>query len=281
MLAMPGLRAFSLAEKQGSEGVSCGAYGVFAGGIPLLEAPDAGNRYRSVRPAAEINKELAARYRLPIDIASKAGALALIATALNRGDVAMAAIAAVQMQIPDPPPLAKRAETSDEIARRARELFRSGLLKFWDPAKHPRAGVPPNAGWFTLVGDKPKTLEVVPDIMMGNPADKPWDERPATEGGGDEPPPGIIELPLPGGSPGVLWPAGSPTRPPTLERPPRGSWTLPDPKSKLPFMNETETATCSVRGRWPNFRYFSGSESSSNRTAKRLLWTDVEQARRQ
>jgi hypothetical protein len=241
MLAMTGLRAFSLAAKRGSEGVSCDAGGVFVGGIPLLQPPSIGTPYWTARAAAELNKELSARYRLPIEIASKSGALALIAAALNRGDMAMAAIAAVQMQIPDPPPLTKRAETPDEITGRARELFRSGLLKFWDPAKHPRAGVPPNAGWFTLVGEKPKTLEVIPDLSTGNSTQKPWDEESETEGGGGEiGPPGVLELPLPGGSPGTLGPAASPIRPPAPERPPRGSWTLPDPKSKLPFMGETE-----------------------------------------
>ena len=111
MLAMPGMRAFSLAAKRGNEGVSCDASGVFVGGVPLLRPPSAEKRYWTVRPAAEINEELTARYRLPIDIASKAGALALIAAALNRGDLAMTAIAAVQMQFPDPPPLAKARGT--------------------------------------------------------------------------------------------------------------------------------------------------------------------------
>ena len=66
----------------------------------------------------------------------------------------MAAIATVQMQFPDPPPLAKAAESDDEIICRAAELSRSGLLKAnWDPAKHPRTGTEPNPGWFA---QKPK-----------------------------------------------------------------------------------------------------------------------------
>ena len=170
MLAMPGLRAFSLAAKRGNEGVSCDASGVFVGGVPLLRPPSAERRYWTVRSAAEINEELTARYRLPIDIASKGGALALIAAALNRGDLAMTAIAAVQMQVPDPPPLAKHAERPDDIARRTQELSRSGLLNFfWNPAQHPRAGVPPNPGWFTLVGEKPAPLGVIPAIRSSIP----------------------------------------------------------------------------------------------------------------
>jgi hypothetical protein len=150
----------------------------------------------------------------------------------------VAAIAAVQMQFPDPPPFAKRAESLDEITHRARDLSRSGLLKFWDPALHPRAGVPPNAGWFTLVGDKPESLEVIPDLAGGNSAEKPGKEETTTEGEGGEDevgPPGVLELPLPGGSTGA-----APVDQPGPAPKPRGTWALPDPKSKLPFMSETE-----------------------------------------
>lgn len=100
MLAMPGLRAFSLVAKRGSGGVSCDAQGVFIDDVALLQRPSVGNPYWAVRPLGELNKELTVRYRLPIDITSKTGALILIAAALNRGDLAMAAIATVQMQIP-------------------------------------------------------------------------------------------------------------------------------------------------------------------------------------
>jgi hypothetical protein len=127
---------------------TCDGHGVFVGGISLLQAPSAGNPHWRVRPVAELNKELTARYRLPIDIAPKAGSLALIAAALNRNDLAMAAIAVVQMQLPDPPPLANVIEAPNEIIRRASELRRSRLLKVWDPDEHPRTGTPPNPGWF-------------------------------------------------------------------------------------------------------------------------------------
>jgi hypothetical protein len=151
MLAMPGLRAFSLSPARDSGRVSCDAQGVFVGDVPLLNRTPVGvgDVVWSVRPLAELNDELAACYRLPIDIAAKVGALALIASALNRSDLALAAIAAVQMQFPDPPPLAKGVESTAEMMRRALELYRSGLLKAGsDPTKHPRRGSPPNPGWF-------------------------------------------------------------------------------------------------------------------------------------
>jgi len=229
MLALPGMRAFSLASRRGGEGVSCDAHGVFVGGVPLLNAPSAETQYWTVRPIPEINEGLTARYRLPIDIASRAGALALIAAALNRGDLAMAAIAAVQMQFSDPPPLAKAAESPDEIVRRARELGRSGLLKFfWNPALHPRAGVPPNPGWFAPVGaqaesadvvpvamggDKPERFEPIPNLEGGNAADKPWEPPPAEGEGGENEPRGILELPLLGGSTDASEPSPGPAAP--------------------------------------------------------------------
>ncbi len=157
MLPLPGLRGFSLSAGRTSGGVSCDADGVFVGGVPLLTRSGTVGGW-TIRSAVELDDELTARYRLPVDVAGKAGALRLIANALNRGDLAMAAIATVQMQFPDPPPLTKEVESDDEISRRAAELYRSGLLKAgWDPAKHPRTGTKPNPGWFAL---KPKPTSV-------------------------------------------------------------------------------------------------------------------------
>lgn len=167
MLAMPGMRGFAVSAAQRADGVSCNAQGVFVGTVPLF---DQINGRWVARSAVELNDELTACYRLPIDIASKANALTLIAHALDRGDLAMAAIAAVQMQIPDPPSLAKDWETPNDIARRARELARSGLLKVWDPEKHPRTGMPPNPGEFALVdGSKEKDVRVAVKPGPNNP----------------------------------------------------------------------------------------------------------------
>lgn len=112
---------------------------------------------------AELNDELTARYRLPIDVTAKAGALALIAKALNRDDLALAAIATVQMQFPDPPSLTRGAESADDTMRRALELHRNHLLKAdWDPAKHPRIGAPPNRAWFAPVPKETKPPQASP-----------------------------------------------------------------------------------------------------------------------
>ncbi len=100
----------------------------------------------------ELDDELTARYGLPISAAAKLGKLATIARALDRGDLALARIAAVLLQFPDPPPLEKGLPTANDWAALAVELAASGLLKGdWDPAKHPRVGEKPNPGWFAEV----------------------------------------------------------------------------------------------------------------------------------
>jgi hypothetical protein len=213
MFAMPGLRAFSLSAERASNAVSCGATGVFVGDVPLLQAAGGAgaNRQWSVRPISELNEELSAQYGLPVDVAAKANALGLIAAAFNRGDLAMAAIATVQMQFPDPP-LTKDRETENEVARRALELHRSRLLKFWDPAKHPRTGTPPNPGWFAPE-DRAETPPVIP---AASSRFWPWNwlpgKKPFVPGAGTAPP-GTVPVPIPGGVPALPSPRGSPAAP--------------------------------------------------------------------
>ena len=166
----------------------------------------------------------------------------MIAAALDRGDLAMAAIAAVQLQFPDPPPLAKGAESHADIERRAVELYRSGLLKFWDPAIHPRAGTPPNPGWFALVGAGDEASTVV---LVGDHRHHPHDEgHPEEEGhsltlGEGRGPAGPLEiepalplgLPFPRLGPrpsGTAVPAKPPSPAPRPASP-------PEPRPELPF----------------------------------------------
>jgi hypothetical protein len=187
MRAMVGARAFLLAAARAGGGVYCGADGAFVDGVPLLQRADTAGAW-SVRSTAALNDELSARYRLPIDIAPKTNALALIAHALNRGDVAMAAIAAVQMQLPDPP-LADAPEDHGQTVQRAAELNRVGLLKFWDPLKHPRIGTPPNPGWFAATDgadqDTP-SIQIAPrtQLAMAPEEKRPRDTFDFPTGGG-------------------------------------------------------------------------------------------------
>jgi hypothetical protein len=188
MLAMQGLRAFSLSPNRDSTRISCGAHGAFVGDVALLRRMQCAGETGvwTARSVAELNSELTARYRLPIDVSSKAGALALIANAFNRSDLATAAISTVQMQFPDLPSLAKGPESTNEMIPRALELHRSHLLKVdldWE-AKHPRTGTPPNPGWFALVPTRPQAPNVVP-AAMPHPL-RPWDHRDLFGGEGGE-----------------------------------------------------------------------------------------------
>lgn len=84
MLHMPAMRVFALRP----EGVHCGADGLFVGSVPLLrrERGAYGQVRWSVRPATELDSELTERYGLPIDVTTKAGGMATVAKALDRGD---------------------------------------------------------------------------------------------------------------------------------------------------------------------------------------------------
>jgi hypothetical protein len=103
-------RRFSLSE-QLDVGVSCSENGVFIGGIPLLEQGHApGNRWRP-RATSDLNRDFSKRYGLPVEFDRKIDALGAVAAALGRGDLIHAQIATLHLEIPEPPPLAKSAQT--------------------------------------------------------------------------------------------------------------------------------------------------------------------------
>ena len=141
---------FRLSPKPAT-GISCNTDGVFVGDIPLLERvrePNGSERWQP-RCKLELNSDLSKQYGLPIGIDCKITALAAIGRALDRGDLALAQIATLHLQIPDPPPLAKSLQPPHAIVQLALRLQASGLLKAnWNPDKHPRwpAGSPDGAG---------------------------------------------------------------------------------------------------------------------------------------
>jgi hypothetical protein len=75
--------------------------------------------------------------------------LTTVAAALNANDQGLARIAAVHLQIPDLPDQAARdaMEVADVLIKYARDEGGGGSN--WNPALHPRAGTPPNPGWFS------------------------------------------------------------------------------------------------------------------------------------
>ena len=92
-------RTFRLAEEIGA-GILCDETGLFLAGAPLLARDDA-QAWRP-RPLAELNAAASDRYGLPIDLTAKLGGLAAVARALTAGEVTLAHIAALHLQLPDP-----------------------------------------------------------------------------------------------------------------------------------------------------------------------------------
>ena len=159
MGALPVIHFFRLSE----DSVRCGTDGLHVGPTPLLRRAASGNW--EARPRDEVEAELTALYGLPIDLSGKAGGLATAAGALERGNAALAAIAAVLLGFPDPPGLAKDAPARGSVEL-AVQLVVSGLLKDWDPIKHPRVGEKPNPGWFAA---KPADPNAPPAAVPAEP----------------------------------------------------------------------------------------------------------------
>ena len=107
------------------------------------------------RAGGELQRGLADVYGQPIELRSKRLGLDAVAAALDRGEIARAQIAALLLQMPDPPLIDRSSLSEVETRRLAQELAASGLSKAddeWDE-QHPRTKTAPNPGWFA---PKPK-----------------------------------------------------------------------------------------------------------------------------
>lgn len=73
MLELRGMRAFSLSPIRDDDRISCDGQDAFVGGVPLLERASFGGigSTWTVRPVAELNDELTARYGLPVDVTAR------------------------------------------------------------------------------------------------------------------------------------------------------------------------------------------------------------------
>lgn len=123
-------------------GLACTEQGLLLGRTPLIERRGGGRFV--VRERNEIERLLSRAYRSELPLQRLMMGLARVAEALNADDPCLARIAAVRLRIPDLP---------DEAARDAMEAA-DILIKSddWNPASHPRAGTPPNPGWFAPAG---------------------------------------------------------------------------------------------------------------------------------
>jgi hypothetical protein len=118
-------------------GLACTEQGLVLGRTPLIERRD--GRF-VVRDQSEIECLLSRAYRGALPLQRLMEGFANVAKALNGNDPCLAHIAAVHLRIPALP---------DQAARRELEAADSLIKSIdWNPALHPRAGTPPNPGWF-------------------------------------------------------------------------------------------------------------------------------------
>ncbi|HEV7996130.1 MAG TPA: hypothetical protein VGP52_07715 [Stellaceae bacterium] len=129
-------------------GLSCSADGLRLAGTPLIERR--AGRY-ALRPWAELERLFRCAYGEGINLDRLMPGFRVVASALDENNLCLAQIAAVQLRVPDLPGLFARRgmEAEDLLIKRARVAENDRLVRTsWDPAEHPRAGVPPNPGWF-------------------------------------------------------------------------------------------------------------------------------------
>ena len=125
----------------GNLGLACTENGLLLGQTPLIERRD--GRF-VVRERAEVERLLERAYQTEVAASRLMPGLAAVASALNANDPCLARIAAVHLKIPDLPSAAAREAIAAEDV-----LIKSAD---WNPDLHPRAGAPPNPGWFAPTG---------------------------------------------------------------------------------------------------------------------------------
>ena len=141
-----GVRLWRLSTAgDGNLGLCCNPDGLFLGRTPLIERRAGGY---VLRPQSDLER-LFKRSSGAADLDRLMRGLTVVKSALDENDLCLAKIAAVQLRMPDLPGFLARAalETEDLLIKTERAgevLARAG----WDPNKHPRAGIPPNPGWF-------------------------------------------------------------------------------------------------------------------------------------
>jgi contact-dependent growth inhibition (CDI) system restriction endonuclease-like protein len=90
-------RTYGLSDAPGTLGLSCNKQGLALAGVPLLRQAEHGFAPRS---PAEVTRLLSAAYDIDADATSILTGLAVVARALNGGDIVRAMIAAAQLKLP-------------------------------------------------------------------------------------------------------------------------------------------------------------------------------------
>ena len=156
-------------------GLACTEQGLLLGRTPLIERRD--GRF-VVRECSELEHLFSHAYGRTVSAQRLMGGLAAVASALNAADQGLARIAAVHLRIPDLPDRAARddMEAIDVLLKYARDESGGDA---WNPALHPRAGTPPNPGWFAPTAGGTQLAEA-------DETERPGHEKqpPMTGGGG-------------------------------------------------------------------------------------------------
>jgi hypothetical protein len=141
-------------------GLACDDKGLFLGRTPLIERQE--GRF-VVRDPHDLQRLFSRAYRTEVDAKRLMGGFATVAAALNANDLLLARIAAVHLRIPDLPDRAARdaLEAEERLIKSARGSI-AAKSGDWNPTLHPRAGAPPNPGWFAPAAgassdDSPRT----------------------------------------------------------------------------------------------------------------------------
>ena len=139
-------RSFVEAERgrAGCLGVACTEDGLFLGGTALIERRQS---CYAVRPQADLDRLVGRACQGGIAVERLIPGLHRIAAALAENNLCLAQIGALHLSLPDlPDRLARRnLEAEDLLIKRARAC--DPLVRGYNPAEHPRAGVPPDPGW--------------------------------------------------------------------------------------------------------------------------------------
>jgi hypothetical protein len=130
-------------------GLACTDDGLWLGHTPLIERRD--GRF-VVRERSEIQRLLKCAYDGEPPLNRLMSGLATVASALNANDQCLARIAAVHLKIPDllNPAMRDALAAEDSLIKYGRDG--SAAAANWNPALHPRTGMPPNPGWFATTG---------------------------------------------------------------------------------------------------------------------------------
>jgi hypothetical protein len=140
-------------------GLACTDDGLLLGCTSLIERRD--GRF-VVRARKEIERLLRRAYLNEPPVDRLMSGLGTVAAALNANDPCLARIAAVHLRVPDLPDRSVRSDLEAEDV----------LIKSvdWSPALHPRAGTPPNPGWFAPSGGSGKEASSTRIMQNDDPA---------------------------------------------------------------------------------------------------------------